>query len=178
MNVAKYKRKNVTAREPNGQPQRTRSMAPSNAKRIRDEAVRKSHQSEYGSELGRLWLDDKITASMYEAGKKWLVVAVANSIALQSPSANPRSLGIGSGGESHPVDPDSPQGEREAKYHRKAVLTYQSAISSIPNSSHRTIETVVERGLALCGHQELLDFRCGLLILANHWHLTDSRKSA
>src|SRR6185369_15949737 len=85
--VARYKRKSrlVTAREPNGQPQRSRSLAPSEAKRIRDEAARKARQSEYGTELGRLWLDDKITAPMYEAGKKWIIVSVQRSIALQGP---------------------------------------------------------------------------------------------
>ena len=177
--MARYKRKNrlIVAREPNGQPQRKRSIAPSEAKRIRDEAARKVRHSEYGSELGRLWLDDKISAPMYEAGKKWIIVAVQRSIALQSPSANPRSLNIGSGGESHPIDPDTPQGEREAKHHAKAIVAYETAFESVTKPSWTAIETVCEQNLALAGHQQLLDFRCGLMILAKLWGLTDGRKS-
>ena len=178
--MGRYKRKNrlVTAREPNGQPQRSRSIAPSEAKRIRDEAARKVRPSEYGSELGRLWLDDKISAPMYEAGKKWIVVAVQRSIALQSPSANPRSLNIGSGGESHPIDPDTPQGEREAKRHAKAITAYETAFEAITKASWMAILTVCEQNLALVGHQQLLDFRCGLMILAKMWRLTDMRRGS
>lgn len=173
MNVARYNRKSrlITSREPNGQPQRIRTTPPSNAKRIRDEAIRKSHQSEYGTELGRLWLDDKITAPMFEAGKKWGIVSAALSRALQSPSANPRSLNIGSGGESHPVDPESPEGQREAKHHTKAVQIYDAAVRVLPSASFKVVETVCDRSLALCGHQEFLDLKCGLLILANHWKI-------
>lgn len=171
------KTKLVTAREPNGRIQRSPGIAPSEAKRLRDEAARKSRGSEYGTELGRLWLDDKISPPMYEAGKKWVVMAVQRSIAMQSPSANPRSLNVGSGGESHPIDPDTPAGEREAKQHAKAIQAYEAAERAVPKASWDAIETVCNRGLSLCGHQQLLDLRCGLLILANHWHLTDSRKS-
>jgi hypothetical protein len=163
----------ITAREPNGRIQRSPTVAPSEAKRIRDEAVRKSRQSEYGSELGRLWLDDKITAPMYEAGKKWVIVAVAYSMALLSPSANPRSLNVGSGGESHPVDPDSPQGEREAKFHRKAISTYLDAVDSMSRANWAAVETVCDKNLALAGYQQLLDLRHGLLILASRWNLTN-----
>lgn len=177
MNVARRKNRLVTAREPNGRIQRNPGIAPAEAKRIRDEAARKVRHSEYGSELGRLWLDDKISAPMYEAGKKWIIVAVQRSMALQGPSANPRSINVGSGGESHPVDPDSPAGLQEAKHHAKAVLAYDAALEAITKASWTAIETVCGQSLALCGHQQLLDFRCGLMILAKLWGLTESRKS-
>jgi hypothetical protein len=175
--MARRKTRLITRREPNGRPQRDRTVAPSEAKRIRDTVARMARQPEYGTELGRLWLDDKISAPMYEAGKKWVIVAVQRSMALQGPSAHPRSLNIGSGGESHPVDPDSPAGQQEAKHHAKAVQVYDAALNAVPKESWTAIETVCGQGLSLCGHQQLLDLRCGLLILASHWHLTDSRKS-
>ena len=97
------KRKLVQAREPNGRIQREPRLTPvANVKRIRDELVRISGHAEFGSELGRLFLQHKITARMYAAGNQWARMAASAAHAMQGPTANPKSLVIGESGTSHP----------------------------------------------------------------------------
>lgn len=167
------KRKHLQHRQPNGRPQpEARTTPVANAKRIRDEAVRTSAHAEYGTELGRLWLGDQISANMYEAGKRWAIMAASCATAMQAPSRNPKSLAIGESGTSHPVDPDSEEGVREAKRHHHAVNTFKAAVGVLTLPSRRAVEVVCEQGLACSGYQQLMDLRSGLAILAHHWRLT------
>jgi hypothetical protein len=167
------KRKHTARRETNGRIQREARTTPvANAKRIRDEAVRTSAHAEYGTELGRLYLDDKISTSMYEAGKRWAIMANSVATAMQGPSANPKSLAIGESGTSHPVDPGSEEGEREVKRHQHAVQAFQTAGDKLVGGTRRAVETVCEHGLACDGFVQLMDLRSGLAILAGHWHMT------
>lgn len=172
MNKHKRKARLVRNREPSGRIQReVRTTPVANAKRIRDEAVRTHAHAEYGSELGRLWLDDRISASMYEAGKRWAMAASSAATAMQGPSSNPKSLAIGESGTSHPVDPDSEEGAREAKRHAHAVEALAKAKLLLSQEGLVAVETVCERGLAVDGFSQFLNLKSGLAVLANHWHL-------
>lgn len=167
------KRKHLQHREPNGRAQREPRTTPvANAKRIRDEAVRTHAHAEYGSELGRLFLDDKISANMYEAGKKWMISACSAATAMQGPNSNPKSLAIGESGTSHPVDPDSEEGMREVRRHERAVEAFRIAGSMLSSPARRAVEAVCEQRLAVEGYQQLMDLRSGLAVLAHHWRLT------
>ena len=77
------RRKSLALREPNGRPQRPPELPPpSEVRRLRDAALSGMRDSTWGTELGRLYLVGKITATMFAAGKRWGELAVMYSQAL------------------------------------------------------------------------------------------------
>jgi hypothetical protein len=133
----------------------------------------------WGTELGRLYLVGKITATMFAAGKRWGELASSYSQALCSPSPDPKAVCFDrSGGES--PDPDSYEGRKEARRHERAVASFidaHAALVTTSAASERIVRTVCERNELLLGHESLLSLVRGLDALAGFWGLTDQRKS-
>jgi hypothetical protein len=183
MNVGQKTRRNVLAkREANGRIQRDPPLpAASEVRRLRDAAISGMRDPTWGTELGRLYLVGKITATMFAAGKRWGELSSKYSQALCSPSPEPKAICFDrSGGES--PDPDSYEGRREARRHERAVTSFIDAWGALKalkdNSvSERIVRALCERNEMLAGHESLLALTRGLAELAGFWGLTDSRKS-
>lgn len=174
------RRKSMALREPNGRIQREQQLPPSSeVKRLRDAALAGMRDPTWGTELGRLYLVGKITASMYAAGKRWAELASKYSQALCSPSPDPKAICLDrSGGES--PDPDSYDGRREARRHQRAVTSFMDAhvaLKAAHGTAERVVRSVCERDEMQHGHESLMALIRGLTELAGFWGLTDLRKS-
>lgn len=76
------------------------SHGPGESKRLRDAALRGMCDPEWGTEIGRLFLDDRCTKAQFEAGKRWgrLVTAYLRAIGAPPPHAKSPSLVVSMGG--------------------------------------------------------------------------------
>lgn len=133
-------RKSTKIRKAKITPERTPSMRPSRAqedygrdysptevRRLRDAAMRGLRDAEWGTELGGLYLERKITAAMYGAGKWWREMAVAHLSAINAPCPTPRRISLeGSMGGTAP-DPDSDEGLRIAARERDTLKLFNAA---------------------------------------------------
>lgn len=100
------RRKAIAKREPNGRIQRDPPLPPpSEVRRLRDAALSGMRDPTWGTELGRLYLVGKITATMFAAGKRWGELASQYSQALCSPAPDPKAICLERMGGS-PIDPD------------------------------------------------------------------------
>ena len=163
------------AREPNGRPQREVQTMPAEAKRLRDAALRGMQAPEWGTELGRLFLERKVPAEEFEAGKRYAQVTRDYRRALgiteveikgQDPN---RSRG-------NPPDADSEAGRALTKAEQAAVARMHAAELAIRETGGRNVFRTVHR---ICVDDEcavgLLDLRnlsTGLQALAAHFGLT------
>lgn len=171
------RRKHLARREPNGRAQREpQATAPSEIKRLRDAALAGMRDPLWGTEIGRLYLAGKITATMFAAGKRWAELATKYSQALCSPSPDPRAISLDRAG-SHHVDPDSPEGRREARRHVRAVASFidaHAALRTHSTAADRAVRATCERNDTISGHAELLALSGGLSRLAAFWGLDKS----
>ncbi len=174
------RRKALAKREPNGRIQRDPPLPPpSEVRRLRDAALSGMRDPTWGTELGRLYLVGKVTATMYAAGKRWGDMSSLYSQALQSPAPDPKAVSFDRSGGSSP-DPDSHEGRREARRHERAVASFidaHAALKTHSPASERVVRSMCERNEMLAGHENLLRLTEGLFVLAAFWGLTDSRKS-
>lgn len=172
------RRKSLAQREPNGRPQREQQLpAPSEIRRLRDAALAGMRDPTWGTEIGRLYLVGKITSTMFAAGKRWAELASQYSHALCSPSPDPKAISLDRTGAHH-VDPDSPEGRKEARRHARAVASFidaHVALKTHGTGSERIVRSVCERGEMPTGHQEIIALSGGLARLADFWGLDRSR---
>jgi hypothetical protein len=170
------RRKNLAQREPNGRAQRDPPLPPpSEVRRLRDAALAGMRDPMWGTELGRLHLAGKITATMFAAGRRWAELASQYSQALCSPSPDPKAISLerSSGGTSH--DPDSAEGRKEARRHARAVQSFidaNVALKDHSRASERIVRSTCERGEMVHGHQDMMALTGGLERLASFWGLT------
>jgi hypothetical protein len=174
------RRKSTAIREPNGRIQREAQLPPpSEVRRLRDAALSGMRDPTWGTELGRLYLVGKITASMYAAGKKWGEFSTMYSQALLSPCPDPKAICLDRAGGESP-DPDSYEGRREARRHQRAVTSFidaRAALNTDSAGSERVVRSICERDQMVIGHENLILLNRGLKVLVEFWGLTDSRKS-
>lgn len=174
------RRKYAANRNPGGrlsEAGRAREFPPAQVKRLRDAAMAGMRDPEWGSELGRLYLNNVITEAMYAAGKRWTEQAakyrgVIGVFPLKSSSAE-------GGSWSHQPDPDSPKGQEIAGKERDAMERYFEAEAVLVNCGpgvRITVRRVCEDGEVLGGYSEVIALRIGLLRLADHWGLTRPNK--
>lgn len=175
------KRKALAIREPNGRIQRGAiELTPSSeVRRLRDAALNGLRDQAWGTELGRLYLVGKVTATMYAAGRRWAELASKYSQALCSPSPDPKAVSFDRSGGSQ-VDPDSHEGRKEARRHVRAVTSFidaHAALKSTSRASERIVRSMCESNEMLSGHESLIALSTGLSALAGFWGLTEQRKS-
>jgi hypothetical protein len=172
------RRKSTARREPNGRIQRAPQLpAPSEVKRLRDAALAGMRDPLWGTEIGRLYLAGKITSTMFAAGKRWAELATQYSQALCSPCPDPKAISLERAGGSA-IDPDSPDGRKEARRHARAVASFIDAHASLKThgcAAERLVRSTCERGETIIGHQDLIALAGGLDRLANFWGLTNQR---
>jgi hypothetical protein len=173
------KRKNMRNRTASGQLSHAgeeREFAPTQVKRLRDAALQRMAAPEWGSELGRLYLQGRITSTMYAAGKHWSELAhnYRNAIGVfpVRGSTGERS------GNSHPIDPGSDRGakiaRREADQAERFFLAH-AVLVRVEAAS--LVRALCEDNQAPCGSNELMRVRKGLNALTAHWNLTHNGKS-
>ena len=173
-----YSRGPQTARQPNGQPKREpREYPPTQIKRLRDAAVRGMRDAEWGTELGRLSLQGKITNEMHAAGRIWREQAhkYASSIGVFPV----RSAKLELGSKANAPDPESPEGQKLVRRDANAAEVFFAAharLTAAGAHSERSVRSVCEQDTPVCGQIEYRALRRGLDALASHYNLTRSAK--
>ncbi len=166
-------------REPNGRNSRDAKLEPvAEIKRIRDAAIADVRHSEWGTVCGMLFLNERITAELYEASKRWGRFEAANRSAICM-LGQVRAINMESS-HSHPPDPDSEEGRRIARRETRAREAFEEAhkaLCSAGKLAELAVRDAVERNeypVGTEGHEAL---NRGLTALATHWRLTNQRKS-
>ena len=164
----------VSSREPNGRPQRgPREPSPTEVHRLRDAALRGMRDAEWGTELGRLFLANNITAAQYAAGRKYVQEAARWRSSIGVFPVHTAALERGYG---RSIDADGPEGQEQAKRDRQAAERFYEAHSILAMSglvAATSVEAVCEHNL----NANLIGIRIGLQALAHHYGLTDARNS-
>lgn len=165
------KRKRATAiREPNGRPSRAglqREFPPAQVKRLRDAALAGLRDPEWGTELGRLYLVGSITAAMYAAGKWWREMAARYMDAIGAFPVRSAGLEVGRGGT--PADPDTPEGQRQARRDANAAESFRRTHHVLMTAgplAEAVVRRVCDYDEGPCGMAELISLRNGLSALA------------
>ena len=177
--ASRRKSRLVTAREPNGRIQREeREPAPAEVRRLRDAALVGLRDPQWGTELGRLYLQGTITDSMYAAGKRWRDHAAEYR---RSIGAFPvKSASLERGSLSHPPDPESTDGLKQVLRENNAAERFfeaHSVLVCMGQGTESIIRRLCEDDLSLCGMVELKKARYGLSRLADHYRLTGNEKT-
>ncbi len=165
----------LRTREPNGRPQREPQNSASEVRRLREMAWRGLRDAEWGSELGRLYLEKMITATMYAAGKRFareletyhrtIGVFPVRTIAMEH-------------NRSTPADPDTEAGKKIARRESDAAEAFMEAEAILMAAgAEKAVRHLLVTDNALCGWGELLIVRSGLSQLAKYYALTEIRKS-
>ncbi|MCC6889627.1 MAG: hypothetical protein IT536_13920 [Hyphomicrobiales bacterium] len=166
----------VKARTPSGQLSRAareREFPPAQIKRLRDAALAGLRDPQWGTELGRLYLQGTITASMYAAGKDWREKAARyvkslNHFPVRSVRLEGRAGGLA-------PDPDTVEGRRQAKREADAMERFFEAhhvLLSAGKLAEHAVRRLCEHDEGPCGMAELMALRNGLAALAQHRGLT------
>lgn len=176
----------IPAREPNGRRSRSldpipQGASPGEAKRLRDAALRGMAAPEWGTALGRLFLEDKIEAMHYEAGKKWLRTVEAWHEAIGAPPPRPPAQAFDAGrGKDREPDPDTEAGQRRAEQHRRAIRAMEAAQEALIGAgklAEAMVKRVVETDADITLPNDLASLRHGLYWLAGHWGLHPTAKN-
>ena len=174
INKKPRKHKLIFVREPNGRLQRQDEdeSAPAQVKRLRDAALAGMADPEWGTELGRLFLQGRIEPPLYAAGKRWAEYAAQYREAIGSPMQRPIAFERRS--YSHPPDPNSDEGQKQVKRDEEIIAQFQDAHGALSGwrMSERAVRTCVEDNIAPAGVYEDRWLRHGLRLLAEHWDLT------
>jgi len=97
--------------------------SPTELRRLRDAALSDVRSADWGSEIGRLHLTNRLNSAELSTAKRWFELVNAYSIAYRSPT-QPRSVLFDVGG-GQPSDPTSEEaGLREAKKHERTVADW------------------------------------------------------
>lgn len=164
-------KRKIRARTPSGQLSRAgrqRDFPPTQVKRLRDAAMAGLRDPEWGTELGRLYLEGTITASMYAAGKDWREKAAKYVKSLNHFPV--RSILIDNRGGSVPPDPDTPEGQKRARREADAMERFFAAhavLLSAGKMAESTVRRLCEHDEGPCGVVELIALRNGLSALAD-----------
>jgi hypothetical protein len=184
--VSRGKKKSVLVpvREPNGRLRRPTAQAinavsPAVLKRMRDAALIGLRDQEWGTELGRLFLQDEIEPYEYAAGKRWGSLVEAYHRATGAPPF--KSMTFDRKPRSAEVDPESEEGEKQADVDRAIVEDMTEAhavLMSAGMRAERAVRAICEERETSVGVVGLDNLRNGLRWLADHWELTQKAKQS
>jgi hypothetical protein len=136
-------------------------------KRLRDAAMAGLRDPEWGTELGRLYLEGTITASMYAAGKAWREKAARYVHSLGHFPV--RTILVEADRGSLPPDPDTDEGRKQARREADAMERFFEAhhvLLSAGKLAEATVRRLCEHNEGPCGMAELIALRNGLSALA------------
>ncbi len=167
------KRKIGVERLPSGQIKREPDgLSPALAKRITVLALSGYADPCWGTAPGLYFLSQKISADQYESAKRFGELYKTYTTCLGGPQS-PRSISMERGLGNSPIDPESAQGEREAKRQIDILSRYNDALIALRTVGRET-ENVVIRfcdglGHSPSGYAELLILKDGLSALSVLW---------
>jgi hypothetical protein len=176
--AGRKRNKLLLVREPNGRKSRAldeEQFAPAQVKRLRDEALSGMADPEWGTELGRLFLDGTISAPMYGAGKWWAERASEYLAAIGAPPPDAKAVTLERRSPSEPPDPDSPAGLRAVAEDQEALAAMQEAHACLISAgalAEKAVRSLCERNEAPAGEYEKTSAIRGLLWLAEYRRLT------
>lgn len=134
----------------------------------------------YGTPLGRLFLDGKLTAAEFETGKRWDRLIRRYHKAINAPFPDPKSIALDKIGASREADPDSNAGREQATLDRAIVNAFEDASAIVLGQGAEAARDM----RALCegageyprGFQALHNAKSVLSGLAKFWGLTKRQK--
>jgi hypothetical protein len=166
------------ARHPSGQlvrAARDASYSPSTVKRLVDSAARGVQDRVWGTPLGRLHLEGKLTATEFAAGLRWDRTYAAYRTAIGAPSPFPRPAAAIGEARAIAPDMDGPNGEKLARKARKAIREFEGAHKALCMAglqAEAAARALCEgEGKIPMSHLAYLKARDGLQALARHWQL-------
>jgi len=174
MAKTKSKPKLIPVREPAGRLSRSveheiGAASPAVAKRLRDMALAGAALSEWGTELGRLFLGGKLDPALYEAGKRWARLTAAYHAATGGP-APVVSIGLWTDGRRRTPDPDSEAGQRIAEREKAVCDAWREADAVLSSSGCRSaVDAVCILNLACSSSRDREFLKKGLLWLVDFW---------
>jgi hypothetical protein len=153
--------------------ERSKEYSPSAIKRMTSAAVAGMHDPEWGTVIGRLYLEGKLTSAQYATGKRWAATWAEYCTATGIPSPNPKSLVIGAPTRSEPPDPDSERGQAMTRLAKRAVKRFDAAHAELlkcgMQAEAATRKLCEGLGETLVGHEQFLHAKRGLDALAKLW---------
>jgi hypothetical protein len=182
-NVKRKASKLVIVREPNGRLSRStaekvEACSPAEVRRLRDAAVRGARGEEWGTELGRLFLDGKLSAPLFETGKRWARLAKAVRDVIGAPGY-PRVTGFVEKSFGHDADPDSKEGQRIADRDRMLVQEMTEAHGALIGAgmlAEQAVRWVCEDDKAVESYPQQIALERGLTWVATFWGLLNAPK--
>ena len=172
------------ARTPTGQLSRRLmdeigGQAPSAVVRLVQDSLRGYADEVYGAPLGRLFLDGKLTAAEFEAGKRWDRLIRRYHFAIAAPLPDPRAGSLAlleRGAPTPPPDPESERGRAQIDLDRQIIDACRRAHAVIVGHGMRAehdMRRLCEGLGELPAGAEALSRAKGVLAsLARHWGLT------
>lgn len=165
----------VSRREPNGRIAREAAeaaqYAPTAVRRLMDAAVRSAHLEEWGTELGRLALEQKITAEMYGAGRWWAQMAADYRRVIGASALAVRGVSMERGSRFAPPDVDSAIGMEIATKDRQIVKAFARAYDALKATgplATMTVRALCEEDRSPNGVFEFDALKDGLRALAGY----------
>lgn len=153
------------------------SYAPSAIKRLTECAIRGVADAAYGTPLGRLYLEGRLSAAQFAAGRRFDRLTRAYRQAIAAPRPDPRSNALEVGPRSVDIDPESFVGHRQQAEHRASVAAMEEAravLASCGKAVESTVRDLCEARELPAGWSGQNALCAGLTALAEHWHLTRS----
>ena len=151
-------------------------VAPAELVRLRDAVARGLRDPMWGTELGRLFLEGKLTAEEYEAGRRWgrLVTAYHKAAGIRAPYA--KAMPIYRVEPSVEPDSESEEGQRRTRRDQDIIVDMQEAHAVLASGAgilaERAVRSLCEANELPIGVVGLDSLRHGLRWLGHHWHLT------
>lgn len=187
------KRGLLVVREPSGRLSRASmaavdAVSPAEAARLRQAAAAGMRGPEWATEIGRLFLDGKIDAQLFEAGKRWGRLVEQYRKAIGAPKPYPRGQAFMRAEPSHESPdplPDTQAGrdalERLVKARDDIIRDMRTAHGALMGAgmlAERAVRSTCEENevpVGTLGHIALKD---GLEWLALHWGITQQKVGA
>jgi hypothetical protein len=174
----------VPVREPNGRLSRATcreldARSPAEIRRLRDAAIAGMRDPEWATEIGRLFLDGRLEAALFEAGKRWARLSVACRQAIAAPRQFPAVSAFVEKRGGHDADPDSDEGRKQAARDRIVVAEFLEAHAVLKGAgvlAESVVRHVCEDNKAIVGQGQMVALTSGLSWLAQHWGLTAPSK--
>ena len=143
-------------------------MSPTEIRRLTDGAAAGLKDPIWGSTIGRLYLQSKISSAQFAVAKHWMELVRGYSTACCSPQP-PRTVALDKTGGT-PADPFSEAGMREARRHERATARFldgRHALRLVGPTAERVVDSVCIHDYAPVGVVELEALQNGLQALSS-----------
>jgi hypothetical protein len=157
-----------------------KGYSPAAIKRLADCAIAGVADAAYGTSLGRLYLEGRLSAAQFAAGQRFDRLTRRYLQAIAAPRPDPRSIGLGDGPRSADIDPESQAGREQMADHRATIAAMGEAravLSGSGKGAEAAVRALCEAGELPAGWSGHSALAAGLSGLAAHWHLERKARS-